>query len=213
MRSLHESDKDLPLSLTVPMLAFTPLFLLVTSPLILGELPSSIGLMGVLLIVLGTYVLSIKDVREGYLAPFKALIREKGAQMMLFVAVFFSVGANFWKVGIQYDSPLIFITMVYVLSSSLLFLLMLMNSKNSKRVVGIVHLRRLFLIGLFNALMEIFAMKAMQLGIVPYVISIKRTSILFSTLYGYLFFKEKRMTERLTGAFMMFLGVLVISLS
>jgi len=93
--------KSSPLSLTIPMLAFSPLFLLLTSPLMLGEFPSSFGLIGILLIVVGTYSLGVRDVRQGWLAPFKALTREKGALMMLLVAVIYSVQANLYRAKIR----------------------------------------------------------------------------------------------------------------
>lgn len=201
-----------PLSLTVPMLAFTPLFLLLTSPLIVGEFPSYWGLGGILLIVSGTYVLSIKDVKKGYLAPFKALGEEKGALVMLGVAVLFSLGANFFKVGLQQSDPLFFLTMFYLLSSGLTFLLTWFNPKTFNMGRDF-DFKVLLGVGFFNAVMEIFVATAMQMSIVPYVISIKRTTILFSTIYGYLFFKEKRIKERLTGALTMFFGILIIGLS
>ncbi|MFW6111155.1 MAG: EamA family transporter [Thermoproteota archaeon] len=201
-----------PLSLTVPMLAFTPLFLLLTSPLIVGEFPNYPGLIGILFIVSGTYVLSIKDVKKGYLAPFKALGEEKGALVMLVVAVLFSLGANLFKIGIQQTSPLYFLTMFYVLNSGITFLLILTQPRTFK-TGSKINLKVLLGIGVFNALMEIFVATAMQTAIVPYVISLKRTTILLSTFYGYLFFKEERIKERLTGALTMFLGILLIGLS
>src|SRR3989338_4529525 len=70
MRAIKSSD----LSITVPMVTFTPLFLLITSPLIVGEFPNSMGLIGVLLIVVGSYMLNIKQRHQGYFAPFKVLI-------------------------------------------------------------------------------------------------------------------------------------------
>ncbi len=66
-----------PLSITVPMLTFTPLFMLITSPIILGEFPSIFGMIGILLIVLGSYMLNISDWHKGILAPFKSLVKEK----------------------------------------------------------------------------------------------------------------------------------------
>ena len=201
-----------PLSLSVPMLAFTPLLLLITSPLMLGEFPSSLGLIGVLLIVAGTYALSIKDVREGYLAPFRALIKEKGPLIMLFVAVLFSIGANLIKIGIQQSSPLIFPAILNASTSALLLPVMLIKTKKAAEKIR-NNFVVLFIIGLFGGLMSICAQTAMQLGIVPYVISVKRTNIIFSTSYGYLFFKEKRMMERFTGAIIMFFGILLISFS
>lgn len=200
------------LSLTVPMLAFTPSLLLLTSALMLGELPSFSGLIGILMIVSGTYVLSIKDVSKSYFAPFKALVKQKGPLLMLFVAIIYSISANFVKIGIQHSNALFFPIMSHAFTSSLLFPMMLMKSKKSMKGIR-VNLKVLSTIGLFNALMAIFVMKALELALVPYVISVKRMSIFFSTLYGLFFFKERRVMERLTGALIMILGVLLISLS
>jgi len=56
-------------------------------------------------------------------------------------------------------------------------------------------------------------MTAVSLGIVSYVISIKRTSILFTVLFGFFIFKERNIRSRLMGAIIMILGVLLITLS
>ncbi|MFH1820593.1 MAG: DMT family transporter [Candidatus Nealsonbacteria bacterium] len=45
------------LSRTIPFLAFTPVFLLLTSWILLREFPSSLGLLGIFLIVAGVYFL------------------------------------------------------------------------------------------------------------------------------------------------------------
>jgi len=56
-------------------------------------------------------------------------------------------------------------------------------------------------------------MTAVQLALVANVISIKRTSIVMSTIFGYLFFKEKNIRYRILGASTMVLGVIFITLS
>jgi drug/metabolite transporter (DMT)-like permease len=42
------------------------------------------------------------------------------------------------------------------------------------------------------------------------MISIKRMSIIIGVVYGYFFFKEKKIRERLSGALLMFLGFVMI---
>ncbi len=79
------------LSLTVPLVALTPLFMLLTSPLIVGEYPNFFDYIGILLIVTGSYLLNIKEKSQGYLAPFKALLKEPGPKMMLIVAFLWSI--------------------------------------------------------------------------------------------------------------------------
>jgi len=200
MKAIKHSD----LSITVPMVTFTPLFLLLTSPLIVGEFPSLFGFIGVLLIVLGSYTLNIKQRHAGYLAPFKTLLKEKGPKLMLLVAFIWSITSNFDKIGVLNSSP-IFITLT-------LLPIMLYKSRGSIQQILISH-RTLLPIGLFSALSLIFQMTAISLTLVAYVISIKRTSVVMTVLFGYLIFKEKGIKERLVGAVIMVIGVLFIVLS
>ena len=95
MKAIKASD----LSITVPMLTFSPLFLLITSPLTLGEFPNLFGLFGILFIVAGSYMLNIKQRKEGWLVPFKALLSQNGPKFMLIVAFLWSISANFDKIG------------------------------------------------------------------------------------------------------------------
>jgi drug/metabolite transporter (DMT)-like permease len=83
MKAIQYED----LSKTIPMISFTPLFLLATSPLIVGEFPSGWGLVGVILIVIGAYTLNIHKHDHGdYLAPIKSIFEDKGTKLMLLVA-------------------------------------------------------------------------------------------------------------------------------
>lgn len=101
MKAYKNSD----LSITSPITAFQPLFLLITAPIMLGEFPSASGLIGVLLIVFGSYMLNIREKQSGYLAPFRALFKEKGPRMMMAVAFIWSITSNFDKIGVQNSSP------------------------------------------------------------------------------------------------------------
>ena len=49
-----------PLSLTLPFLAFTPAFMLLTGFVVLGEFPNGWGMAGVILTTVGSYVLYIE---------------------------------------------------------------------------------------------------------------------------------------------------------
>ena len=61
MKAIKLSD----LSLTLPLVALTPLSMLVTSPLIVGEYPKFFDYIGILLIVAGSYLLNIKEKSKG----------------------------------------------------------------------------------------------------------------------------------------------------
>ncbi len=208
LKALKYSD----LSITAPMATFTPLFLLITSPLIVNEFPNFLGLIGILLIVIGSYVLNIKEKFKGYLAPFKALLKEKGPKLMLVVAFIWSITANIDKIGIQNSSPMFWPLATNIFRTLLMSLVVLsISQKNVKQIP--TNLKTLVPVGFFVALTWIFYAIAINLALVAYVISIKRTSAILSVLFGYLIFKEKGIKERLIGAVIMVLGVILIALS
>ncbi len=199
-----------PLSLTLPMLTFTPVFLLITSPMMVGEFPSLIGVLGIFLIVTGAYMLNIKDARKGLLAPIKSLARHKGPVLMLIIAFLWSITANIDKIAINLSSVLFWLVMFHVITSIMLFPLMLIKSKNKissvKRNIKVVPL-----LGILPATRTFFQLSALTLTIVPYVISIKRISSIFGAVYGHFIFKEKDVGYRLIGAFIMIIGVVLIA--
>src|SRR5699024_11133009 len=44
------------ISVSVPLITLTPLFMLLTSPLMIGQFPNALGIVGIVLIVAGTYI-------------------------------------------------------------------------------------------------------------------------------------------------------------
>jgi drug/metabolite transporter (DMT)-like permease len=198
------------LSTTVPMIAFTPLFLLMTAPLIVGEFPDAWGVAGVALIVAGSYVLNIQDRQHGYLAPYRALLRQRGPQLMLIVALLWSFTATIDKIGVQSSAPLFWITSMNTFVTVALTPLVLRTPTNAALIRK--NWPALLSTGLFSALALSFQMIALTMTLVAYVIAIKRTSTLMGVLFGALIFKEIGLRERLTGAAIMLLGVLCITL-
>jgi uncharacterized membrane protein len=199
------------LSVGMPMLAFTPVFLLLTSPLMVGEFPGPAGVIGIILIVAGAYVLNIHTKGKGYLEPFKCLFREKGARYMLLVAFLYSVGANFDKIGVVHSSPIMWIAALNTVLALAVGIIMFCKTRNVTAQVRSVW-PTLVLIGLLNAIALIFQMVAIKMTLVAHLVAVKRTSVLMTSLFGIFLFKEKGMKERLLGALLMITGVFMISL-
>lgn len=107
--SLRRSD----MSLVAPLTSLTPLFMVPTAGLVLGEWPSPLGVAGVLVIVAGAYLLNVSDRTAGHLAPILALARDPGARAMLAVAFLWSISATFDKVGTQASSPLLWAAAIH----------------------------------------------------------------------------------------------------
>lgn len=94
------------LSVTVPLITLTPLFMLLTSPIIIGEFPSALGVVGIVLIVAGTYISNISEDPKKIFAPFASLVKNQGSRYMLLVAFIWSITANLDKIGVEETSPL-----------------------------------------------------------------------------------------------------------
>ncbi len=206
-------------SIVAPIITFTPLFLLVTSPIITGEFPTIFGLSGVFLIVFGSYMLNIEKKNIGYLAPFKALLNERGARLMLIASFLWSITANIDKIGVQNSSPIFWAISVNAYITLIMFPIMLYRMKLYKTSKALVlsknflgRLRNLVMMGLCSSIVLACQMTAINMVLVIYVISIKRISAVISVLFGHFIFKEKNIKERLVGSVIMVIGVLLIAL-
>lgn len=198
------------LSVTIPMLAFIPVFLLITSPLILGEFPGPWGIVGILLVVAGSYLLNIRERTGGLLAPFKALVRERGPRLMLGVAFLWSIAGNIDKIGVLSSSPLVWSVSVFTLIALGLTFPMLRSPGSLTSIRS--NWSILLLIGLFTALSIGTQMIAISMTLVAYALAIKRLSILLGVVFGALILKEEGLSEKLVGVVVMLSGVLCISL-
>lgn len=200
-----------PLSLTIPFMAFSPLFIILTAFIVLGEMPDRSGIIGIFLIVIGAYLLNIKEQKKGFLEPFKAIGREKGSIFMIIVALIYSITATLGKVAILHSSPIFFGVLYPFILTIILTPIVWFNIEGN---FGQVFTRPLIflMIGLSSALMIIFHFLAISLTEVAYMISVKRTSLIFSVLYGKLLFNEEEISGRLLGSSVMLIGVLIITL-
>jgi drug/metabolite transporter (DMT)-like permease len=209
----QKAIKASPLSLSVPFLATTPVFLIFTAFILLQEIPDYSGIAGVLAIVAGSYLLHLDPEKRGFSAPFKALAREKGARLMLMVAFIYSLTSAAGKVAILNSSPNFFaIFYPYLLtltSSPLVFYQRHLKGRGGKRPSGISYLY--WFIGLSSALMIITHCLAIQLIEAVYMISVKRLSLLISVIYGGVIFQETNIYQRLLGASFMIAGVFLIA--
>ena len=200
-----------PLSLTIPFLAFTPAFVILTGFFILSETLNMYGLTGISLIIVGSYLLNLSSVKHEWLAPVKAIFKEQGSWLMLLTALIYSVTATLGKLAIIHSSPQFF-AVTYFLFFTIFVILLFPIMPGAK----ITHLFKRPVLGVIAGMILATMIFSHTLAIsmieAAYMLSVKRSSLLFSVLFGALFFKEKKIKERLFGASIMMCGVLMIGL-
>ncbi len=200
-----------PLSLTVPFLAFTPLFMLLTGWIVLREAPNVQGVAGILLVVAGAYAINLDKLRGGVLAPLKAIAGEPGSKLMLFVAFIWSVSAVYDKVATVNSSPAFYSSFFSVVYGLVYIPLLVIGLRRMPLSRGTTP--RLFLLGFVFAVMILAQMMAIEMTLASYVIAIKRTGMVVGVALGYFIFKERNLRFRLIGAALMSVGVVVIALA
>lgn len=199
------------LSLTVPLLSFTPVFLILTSKLILNETPTSLGIAGILAIVAGAYVLNLKQ-EKGITGPFKSLLKNRAALLIILVALIYAISSNFDKIAVQNSNPITYLIIVTALRIPMLIPFIYFKTEGKFGEI-ISRWKVLMLIGLFAGFTLLAQMIAYTQTIVPYVVSLKRTSAFFSVILGFIAFKERNIKPKLLGSALMIAGVFLISMS
>lgn len=210
MRGLKASH----LSLCVPLLAFTPVFMILTGWLLLGEGLNPWGIGGILLVAAGSYLLGLgvdNSGGTGFLAPIKALAREGGARDMLIVAAIYSLTASLFKLAVLHSSPFFF-GVAYPLA---FILLMSLGFPRSRGQLGPAIRPRYgwwLVMGFGFALSCISLAVGIELAPASYLIAVKRMSLLLSVTLGGLWLKERPFLPRLAAAGLMCCGVVLIAL-
>ncbi|MDN5849162.1 MAG: DMT family transporter [Nitrococcus sp.] len=209
-----QAIRDAPLSLTMPYLAFTPVFTTLMGYLLLDEQVSVQGLIGIILAVGGAYLLNLEAVgRRGWrggFKPLRAILSNRGSRMMLAVAIIYGVTSVIGKIELQYAPPLSFAALYFVLLGLLSLTLFALTKPRTLHVFGRKLLIHLLIAGLFTAMIVTHFM-ALERVETAYMISVKRTSILFGVLYGALLFGEQNLLRHLAAGALMVAGVALIA--
>jgi len=200
-----------PLSLCVPFLSFTPVFLIPTGFIILGEVPSPLKAIGVLLIVIGSLAMHRRLFAEGWLAPAKAVIKEKGSRYMLLVSLIFAV-TNPLDKKLVVMSDVFTEALTYGVGLCISFWLMGTVRGADFGAASRGNWKWISLAGLFDAVSLLFQLASYTYIAVVITVSIKRAGIVLSVFSGWLFFHERGITDKVIAATVMFCGVLILYL-
>ena len=201
-----------PLSLSVPFLAFTPVFMIITAPLILDESVNLWGGTGISLIVFGGYVLNINHLTENIWQPFISFSKEKGAWLMMIVALLFAFAAVVGKKAIIHSSPLFFSFLFFVIFNLLIISGLLFRNGESKARFILRRPGKGLWLGSLLFLHVSFHGVAVSLTTAAYMVAVKRSSILFCLILSWLILKEGNRTWSSLGSGLMFCGVMLIAI-
>jgi drug/metabolite transporter (DMT)-like permease len=220
------------ISLALPMISFTPLFLIMTAYVLLHEAPSLMGIAGIVIIVSGSYVLNLSPSQGKWTDPFRLIVRNRGVLFMLMVSVIYAVAINFDKIIVTNSDP-VFGSSITCLILGLSFTGISRFRRLKEMLVHIIgpvpgtpkqqwlpsaalqssnRTGQWIVIGILLSLSAVSINTAYTMQIVPYVIAIKRMSIIIMVLYGGFIFREEDLVRRFSASLLMVAGAVLIVL-
>jgi len=198
-----------PVSIVMPFVGFTPVFLIFTGYLILGETVSAGQSIGILLIITGGFILQMPQMsgKHGWHKIFN--VQEKGIGLMLLVAFIWSITASVEKIAVQSSSPSFYGAMIHL--SLGVFFTGATVLKKPRTTVKKDILGWLVVLGVVGAALAISQLTAIKITMVTNVIAFKRAGVIVSTLAGFFFFKEKNYIKAALGTLLIIFGTALIS--
>ena len=204
--------KNSEISLTIPLLSFTPLFSSLYAFFILNETLSHMNYIGILIIVLGSLLLysktfSLKDI---FASPI-ALYKNHNAKLMLLVALIWSLTPVLDKKCLQYTDVYLhgyFQSIGWIIIIPYFFLnkkisLSNLTNRNTKHLIAGI--------AIIGSVVSLTQLIALTYNMVPILESFKRSiGIILSLVFGYYFFKEKVNFKKTISVIIMVSGLYLL---
>ena len=207
VKALHQGD----LSVLGPINSYKSLIGIFAGVILLGEVPNLGGLVGVVLIILGSYfVLDTTPERFSL-----ALLRKKEIQFRIWAMILTAIEAVFVKKVIMASStPIAFISWCFFGAIFSFFLLHIyrLDLKKEWSKIGYNDITRYALLVLCIGTMQFTTNYAFEHMDVGYALSLFQLSIIVSVLLGNRYFQEQSIRKKLVGSVIMIVGSIVIIL-
>ncbi|WP_461041617.1 EamA family transporter [Spirosoma harenae] len=208
VKALHLGD----LSVLGPINAYKSVVGLIVSVFLLNEIPGWWGLAGVLLIIVGSYVvLGNGDSQKGLSLH---VFQRPAVKLRLAALVFSAIDGAFLKKAILVSTPItaFFYWCLLGFVCTLLWILLSVRKKWRPQLALLASQKTIFIaLCVVVALTQLASNVALAGMPVGYALALFQTSALLSVLFGYQFFREQHILRKLIGASIMVTGAILIT--
>ncbi len=206
--------RHMELSAASPLLNFGPGFTAVIAVLILGEILSPLNVVGIITLILGSYVLEIDFRSHDLLTPIRKIWKSRYIHYIFLALGSYSVSSVMGKYVLGYVTPitLVFLEQLFV---ALIFLGILYAGYDGFRGIG----HGIKKVGWWILLMAIMTVSyrllqaaAIKMTYVSLVMPIKRLNTLFATIIGGKLFREHGLYQKIAACIIMIIGAILVVL-
>ena len=204
--------QEAAMSTAVPFLAFSSVLVLPAGFLLLNELPGFVQLLGVGLTTLGSVMMHWRLFAVGWTEPFKAIYKNKGCRYMIYASLTLAVISPLDK-KLSLMADLYTQCVIFGVGMCLFFWVMAKARGDLLMPAIRSHLTWIMAAGILDAGTILLQFVSYQFIDAVIVISIKRAGIILAVVFGWLFFGERNIKDKLMAASLMFVGVSFLYLS
>lgn len=208
--------RKLEISSSLPLLVLTPGVVAIFAFILLGESLTTIEVLGMVLLLAGTYILQLK-VGASFLEPFKIAKQNKAYLYIVGAIILFTVTTLLDKTLLKTYKlqPEAFIPIqqfFFTINFGILFLFR--KNRNETLKISLKSTWKIILlVAVFAFIYRYSHIWAIKLGSVALVLSIKRTSVFFATVIGGKYFKEQNVLKKSIATAIMIIGAILIILN
>ena len=210
--SLSKALKASDISLVTALWKISLVFLVVWGYLALGEQPSPVGLAGVLVSMVGVYLLNVQKARVSIWAPLLSLVQDSGQRWTVLAGIGYAFSVLIIKKMALLSDPIFTVFIGYVFCSALVTPYAIYRSGAHFRQVG-AYWKSFVSMGLFGTLATWFGTTAYTLTLSSYVEAVKQVEVIFALVIGYVIFNEgARVRVIWAGSLVIMAGMIMLKL-
>lgn len=197
------------ISYIAPLKWLMTVWVLILSIFLLDEIPSLLGIIWIILILIWTYFLNITKYNTGILEPILRIFKNKGSRFFLVTIFCYSITVVLDKIWIIESYPIFWIFMMNIFLFTLSLKNFIPNYKKEQKLIK-KNIKFILLTSVLYWLSHITQMEAINIIFAWYVSAIKISSMLFTIILWWIFFNEKDIKKKLTIGLLIVLGVILI---
>ncbi len=199
------------LSLVYPVARSSPVFVTLAAFLFLGENITTPGIIGILVIFIGVYILHLKGLtRKDLSGPLKYL-KSGSSRYALLAALGTTIYSITDKLGVTTVDPILYAFWLGFFVTGMLTITIIYR-RGFKLIRDELsgNLPRITIAGILMKGGYMMVLYAMSLAQVSYILALRQISVVLGALMGVIFLGEKYGRVRIIGSLIIFIGVYIL---
>ena len=213
---IMQAIKNLELSAALPLLVLTPGLVAIGAFFILGEALTQIQILGIFLLLIGTYTLQVKTKeKQNLLDPIKAFFKTRTYYYIIIALILFTTTSILDKAILKnFNLPLNAFMGFQHLFLAIIFIIFIISTKKNQELKHSLKFswKIILTISIFTIIYRYTQLSAVKIAPVALVLSIKRISVFFAVLIGGRLFHEHDLLIRTIATGIMITGAVLIIL-